>query len=102
MMAAAHPTPGTTLMAEKAQLRMHAPHSMQRSLSVMTALPASILNTPWGHTLVQRPHPVHFDRSYSRVVTSDRYFIFISSYTKNPMTRITTPLKTRMMMAGTA
>jgi hypothetical protein len=45
MMAAAHPTPLSTVSAAKAQLAAQAPHSMHLSLSMITAFPLVMAKT---------------------------------------------------------
>jgi hypothetical protein len=59
MMAAAHPTPGLTLIAPEAQFRMHAPHSMHAPLSAIDAFPPAMAKTACGQTSMHRPQPVH-------------------------------------------
>jgi hypothetical protein len=46
IMAYAHPTPGLTSIAPGGQFFMHAPHSMQKSLSIISAVLFEILNIP--------------------------------------------------------
>lgn len=43
--AEAQPTPDSTSIASTGQLIAQAPHSMQRSLSIMQAFPSEMLNT---------------------------------------------------------
>jgi hypothetical protein len=45
MIAAAHPTPLSTVSAAKAQLAAQAPHSMHLSLSMITAFPLVMAKT---------------------------------------------------------
>jgi hypothetical protein len=73
--AAAHPTPAFTLIAPNSQFLTQAPHSMQRSLSVIVACLSFMSKTPCGHTSVHLPQPEHFSGKNSRLVTFDRYFI---------------------------
>jgi len=54
MIAAAQPTPALTFIAFAGQFIAQAPHSMQESLSTISALPLSMTNTPCGQTSVQR------------------------------------------------
>jgi hypothetical protein len=57
----AHPTPDLTVTARLGQFLAQAPHSMQASRSLISALrpfEASKPSTPWGHTSMQVPHPV--------------------------------------------
>ena len=70
---AAHPAPGVTVIAFSEQLVAHAPHSIQPSRSTIRALRSSIINTPWGHTISQTPHPTHASESSSIVETSVKY-----------------------------
>jgi len=58
-MAAAHPTPGRTLIAPNRQFNAQAPHSMQLSRSSGTAFPFCNTNTPRAHTSMHLPQPVH-------------------------------------------
>jgi hypothetical protein len=46
IIAAAQPTPEFTLIAPNSQFKAHAPHSMQRSLSVIEAFLLFMINTP--------------------------------------------------------
>jgi hypothetical protein len=46
MTAAAQPTPFSTVIAPKAQFIMQAPHSIQQSLSTISAFCPFIRNTP--------------------------------------------------------
>jgi len=73
MMAAAHPTPGVTEMAENAQFFEQAPHSIQLSMSAIFTLPSTSWNTPWGQTLTHIPQPTHFLVSSFSVTTFFRY-----------------------------
>jgi len=57
--AAAQPTPALTEIAPAGQFRAHAPHSIQKFLSVTTAFFSISTNTPCGQTSQQRPQPVH-------------------------------------------
>jgi hypothetical protein len=75
MRAVAQPTPLSTFMAEQAQFSEHAPHSMHLSLSVITALPSWISNTPRGQTSAHIPQPAQLSGNNSRVTTFDRYLI---------------------------
>jgi hypothetical protein len=59
-MPAAHPTPDRTEMAFSGQFFSQAPHSMQRSLSKITALLFSIAKTAWGQTMMHIRQPLHF------------------------------------------
>jgi hypothetical protein len=59
--AVAHPTPTRTEIASEGQLRAHAPHSMQESLSEMDAFPSSFSNTLRAQTTAHMPQPEHFD-----------------------------------------
>jgi hypothetical protein len=74
MIAAAQPTPALTVMAPNSQLRVQAPHSMHRSLSVIAARLSRISKTRCGQTSTHRPHPVHLSAEYLSVVTFARYF----------------------------
>jgi hypothetical protein len=67
MIADAHPTPGSTLIAPAEQFSAQAPHSMQAPLSARTARLPSIAQTPCGHTSVQVRQPVHFSASKASV-----------------------------------
>lgn len=71
--ALAQPTPDLTLMAFAEQLRLQAPHSMQRSASSTTAFPASRSNTLCGQTIAHRRQPVHLSTSSSSVATFFKY-----------------------------
>src|SRR5512143_3680478 len=75
IMAAAQPTPLSTLNAPKAQLDAQAPHSMHLSLSMMTAFLSRSTNTLCGQTSRHMPHPVHFSVSRPTLATSAKYFI---------------------------
>jgi hypothetical protein len=79
IIAAAQPTPGFTLKAEKGQFKEQAPHSMHASLFSMTAFRPTMEKTPWGQTSVHFPQPVHFSVSSSSVATFLRYLCFILS-----------------------
>src|SRR5665648_249321 len=83
MTAAAQPVPDFTSMALKAQFMAHAPHSMQLSLSVISALPLFIENTSWGHTFRHIPHPTHFSRFNVKLTTFFKYLCFISNLHKS-------------------
>jgi hypothetical protein len=80
MIAAAQPTPGFTLNAEKGQFSAHAPHSIQAFMSTISAFPSFTDNTRCGQTLVQTPQPVHFTESSFRVARSFKYLCFIKVY----------------------
>jgi hypothetical protein len=79
MIAAAQPTPGFTLSAEKGQFNVHAPHSMQAFMSTISTFPSFTDNTLWGQTRVQIPQPVHFAESSFRVALSFKYLCFIKT-----------------------
>lgn len=87
MIAAAHPTPGVSVMAPHAQLVAHAPHSMQPSRSTISArLSAPIEKTACGHTAVHTPHPVQSEVSSCSVATPSMYrrvFICMPIYRRN-------------------
>jgi hypothetical protein len=69
MTAAAQPTPARTEIASAGQFCAQAPHSMQASLVAMTAMSLERSKTPWGHTIMQRPHPVHLSGSSLKLAT---------------------------------
>jgi hypothetical protein len=75
MMAAAQPTPALTVIAPNSQFMAQAPHSMQRSLSVIAARLSRISKTRCGQTSTHLPQPLHLSREYWSVVTFARYFI---------------------------
>jgi hypothetical protein len=75
MRAVAQPTPEFTAIAPNSQFMAHAPHSMQRSLSVTMARLSRISKTPCGQTSTHLPQPVHLSREYFSVVTFFKYFI---------------------------
>jgi hypothetical protein len=77
MIAAAQPTPGFTLNAEKGQFNAHAPHSIQALITTILTLPALTDNTLCGHTFVQIPQPLHFAESSFKVAVSFKYLCFI-------------------------
>jgi hypothetical protein len=72
MIAEAHPTPGSTLIAPAEQFSAHAPHSMQAPLSARTARLPFIDHTLCGHTSVQVRQPVHFSGSKASVTAFSR------------------------------
>ncbi len=78
MMAAAQPTPLSTLSAPKAQLPAQAPHSMHWSLSRTTAFLFFRAKTPCGQTSMHIPQPVHCSGRNSRLTAFERYFIKLS------------------------
>jgi hypothetical protein len=63
MMSAAQPTPGVTLIASTGQFIAQAPHSMQPSLSMISAFFPANEKTPWGQTCVHIPQPMHVSPS---------------------------------------
>jgi hypothetical protein len=69
MMRAAQPTPGDTDNASTGQLLAQAPHSMQPLRSTIRAFRFSIASTPWGHTWLHTPHPMHRSESIPMVTT---------------------------------
>jgi hypothetical protein len=75
MMAAAQPTPESTVIAPNSQFMAQAPHSMHLSLSVTMARLSCMRKTPCGQTSTHRPQPVHFSASKFSVVTFARYVI---------------------------
>ena len=77
--AKAQPVPASTLIAEAGQFLAQAPHSIQLFLSAITAFMFSMAKTPWGHTSVHFPHPVHFPGERFSVTTFFRYLCFIAS-----------------------
>ncbi len=81
MIPAAQPTPEVTESAPKAQFRLHAPHSIQASRSMIETFPLLSAKTLWGQTSVQRPQPVHLRSSRRRVTTFFKYLklLFIMS-----------------------
>jgi hypothetical protein len=64
MMAAAQPTPESTVIAPNSQFRAQAPHSMHWSLSVIAARLSRISKTPCGQTSAHLPQPVHLSCEY--------------------------------------
>ena len=70
--AVAQPTPVRTERAPDGQLRAHAPHSMQESLSDICACPLEISNTPLGHTIAHMAQPEHASGLSFKVTTSLR------------------------------
>ena len=70
IIAVAQPTPLSTRMAPVGQLIWHAPHSMQASRLATLALSPLNSKTPWGHTSLHIPHPLHSVSLYTRVLTS--------------------------------
>src|SRR5512136_2836606 len=67
-MAAAHPTPLSTVMAPVGQLSWQAPHSMHAvGWTSWTALPSGA-NTPCGHTAMHIPQLAHNSGSYLSVL----------------------------------
>lgn len=73
MMAAAHPTPGVTEMAENAQFWEQAPHSMQLSRSMIFALPPESSKTLCGQTFTHIPQPTHCSELSFKVTTFFKY-----------------------------
>jgi hypothetical protein len=78
--AAAHPTPFLTSIAPKGQFRAQAPHSMQRSRSMILTLPPDSAKTLCGHTAAHMPQFVHFSSSCRRVTTFFKYFMAQPSF----------------------
>jgi hypothetical protein len=72
MIAEAQPTPAFTEMAPESQFFAQAPHSMQRSLSVIAARLSFMTKTPRGQTSTHLRQPVHFSGAKRSVVTSAR------------------------------
>jgi hypothetical protein len=79
MIAAAQPTPGFTLSAEKGQFNAHAPHSIQEFMSTIPTFPSFTDNTLCGQTFAQIPQPVHFAESNFRVARFFKYLCFIKN-----------------------
>jgi hypothetical protein len=71
----AQPTPDFTEIASNAQLRWHAPHSMHRLRSMISARWLCRAKTRRGQTSMHLPHPVHASLLSFRVTTFFRYFI---------------------------
>jgi hypothetical protein len=69
IIADAQPTPRLTLIAPKAQLRLHAPHSTQLSRATRAAFGPFMANTPLGHTSVHRLQPVQASTEKASVTT---------------------------------
>ena len=59
IMAVAHPAPLLTIIAKVGQLIWQAPHSMQASLLITSALPFFLAKTLQGHTVQHISHPMH-------------------------------------------
>jgi hypothetical protein len=59
IMAAAHPTPLSTVMAPAGQLSWQAPHSMQAAWRMSRAARRPGANTPCGQTMLHIPQLVH-------------------------------------------
>lgn len=71
--AAAQPTPACTETASVGQFRLHAPHSMQASLSCIHARSEPFMPmTAWGQTSMHMPQPIHFSSLRLSVTTSFR------------------------------
>lgn len=69
----AQPTPARTVKAPSGQFRAQAPHSIHASRLTIHTLLRSSTKTACGHTWIHMPHPLHFVRLSSSVVTSCRY-----------------------------
>jgi len=66
-MAAAHPTPLSTVIAPAGQLSWQAPHSMQASARTSLATSSSGANTECGQTMLHIPQLLHNSGSYDSV-----------------------------------
>ena len=97
MMAYAQPTPDFTSIAEKGQFLAQAPHSMQLSLSVITALSSFIKKTSWGHTIAHIPHPLHFLNIYASLLNTS---YILGTKAANRIN--TVPIAILPIIAGTA
>jgi hypothetical protein len=68
IMAAAQPTPLSTVIAPVGQLSWQAPHSMHASGRTRSATAPSGAKTPCGQTMLHMPQLMHKPGSYSRVL----------------------------------
>jgi hypothetical protein len=59
IMAAAHPTPLSTVIAPVGQLSWQAPHSMHASGRTSWARRLFMANTAWGQTMTHSSQPIH-------------------------------------------
>ena len=71
IIAAAHPTPLSTVTASVGQLSWQAPHSIHASGRTSLAKRPFIANTPCGQTMLHIAQPVHSSWSYRSVLSAD-------------------------------
>ena len=71
IIAAAHPTPLSTVIASVGQLSWQAPHSIHASGRTSLAKRPFIAKTPCGQTMLHIAQPVHSSWSYCSVLSAD-------------------------------